>query len=65
MARSGRQILSDTVSNVPRGNYTLVSLDLLLALLNSALIDWYFSIGSTNSKVNEYQVNNLPLRIKL
>ena len=50
----------DTVSYVPRGNTTLVSLDLLLALLNSKLIDWYFSIGSTNSKVNEYQFNNLP-----
>jgi hypothetical protein len=50
----------DTVSYVPRGNSTFVSLDLLLALLNSLLIDWYFSIGSTNSKVNEYQFNNLP-----
>ena len=45
----------ETVSYVPRGNATLVSLDLLLALLNSKLVDWYFSIGSTNSKVNEYQ----------
>ena len=28
--------------------------------LNSRLIDWYFTIGSTNSKINEYQFNNLP-----
>jgi hypothetical protein len=42
---------------------TLVDLDLLLVLLNSKLIDWYFTIGSTNSKVNEYQFNNLPCPI--
>jgi hypothetical protein len=31
-----------------------------VALLNSKLLDWYFRLGSTNSKVNEYQFNNLP-----
>jgi hypothetical protein len=35
----------------------------LLALLNSKLLDWYFRLGSTNSKVNEYQFNNLPCPI--
>jgi hypothetical protein len=50
----------DTVSYIPRGTLTLIDLDLLLALLNSKLTDWYFTIGSTNSKVNEYQFNNLP-----
>jgi hypothetical protein len=37
------------------------SLDLLLALLNSKILDWYFRLGSTNSKVNEYQFNALPV----
>jgi hypothetical protein len=50
----------DTVSYIPQGAQTLVDLDLLLAVLNSRLVDWYFTIGSTNSKVNEYQFNNLP-----
>jgi len=50
----------DTVSYVPFGSQTLVDLQLVLAVLNSTLIDWYFSIGSTNSKVNEYQFNILP-----
>ena len=31
--------------------------------MNSKLIDWYFRLGSTNSKVNEYQFNNLPCPI--
>ena len=53
----------DTVSYVPRGNTTLIDLDLLLALLNSKLVDWYFTIGSTNSKVNEYQFNILPFPV--
>lgn len=31
-----------------------------MALLNSKLLEWYFLLGSSNSKVNEYQFNNLP-----
>jgi hypothetical protein len=50
----------DTVSYIPLGTLTTVDLDFLLALLNSKLIDWYFTIGSTNSKINEYQFNILP-----
>jgi adenine-specific DNA-methyltransferase len=38
-----------------------INLDLLLALLNSKILDWYFRLGSTNSKVNEYQFNALPV----
>ena len=33
----------------------------LLALLNSNLLNWYFKCFSTNSNVNGYEVNNLPV----
>ena len=33
----------------------------LLALFNSELSDWRFSITSTNNSVNEYEVNALPI----
>ncbi len=33
---------------------------MVVALLNTKLLDWYFRLGSTNSKVNEYQFDNLP-----
>ena len=33
----------------------------LLALFNSKLSDWRFSITSTNNSVNEYEVNALPI----
>ncbi|MFQ5853652.1 MAG: Eco57I restriction-modification methylase domain-containing protein, partial [Candidatus Binatia bacterium] len=58
---------------IPRGSFCLdtisyvtdessqIDLDLLLALLNSKILDWYFRLGSTNSKVNEYQFNVLPV----
>jgi hypothetical protein len=59
-AHSGWRVLLRHVSYIPRAALTLIDLDLLLALLNSKLTDWYFTIGSTNSKVNEYQFNNLP-----
>jgi type I restriction-modification system DNA methylase subunit len=35
-------------------------LDLLLALFNSKLLDWYFRLGSTNAHVSHYQVEILP-----
>jgi hypothetical protein len=38
-------------------------LDLLLALLNSQILEWLFRLTSTNSKVNEYQFNNLPVPV--
>ncbi len=53
----------DTVSYIPTSSMTRLDLNFILALLNSTIIDWYFTIGSTNSKVNEYQFNNLPCPI--
>jgi len=35
----------------------------LLALLNSKLLNWYFSIFSTNSNVNSYEISRLPILI--
>lgn len=31
--------------------------------MNTKLLDWYFRLGSTNSKVNEYQWCNLPFPV--
>ena len=50
----------DTVSYVTEVSSS-ISLDLLILLLNSKILDWYFRLGSTNSKVNEYQFNSLPV----
>lgn len=50
----------DTVSYVTEASTTL-NLDVLLVILNSKVLDWYFRLGSTSSKVNEYQFNNLPV----
>jgi hypothetical protein len=38
-----------------------VNLDLLLCLLNSKLLEWFFRTSSTNAQVNEYQFNALPI----
>lgn len=55
------ELCFDTVSYVPAGlRTTRLSMDPLLALLNSKLLEWCFRLGSTNSKVNEYQFENLP-----
>jgi len=49
----------DTISYVPE-IHCKVPFEFILGVLNSKLADWYFRLGSTNSKVNEYQFNNLP-----
>jgi len=57
---------------IPEGSYCFESinyciekesaldLDLLAALLNTKLLDWYFRMSSSNAQVNEYQFNVLP-----
>lgn len=42
-----------------------VSQEFLLAVLNSWLLNWYFKIFSTNSNVNGYEVNQLPIPKKV
>ena len=38
-----------------------LALDLLLALLNSKILEWWFRLGSSNAHANEYQMNGLPV----
>lgn len=49
----------DTISYIP-ASASQLSPELLLGLLNSQLLEWYFRLGSSNSKLNEYQFDNLP-----
>jgi len=50
----------DTISYVTEKTSN-IDLNLLLVFLNSKFLDWYFRLGSTNSKVNEYQFKKLPV----
>ena len=36
-------------------------LDLVIALLNSKILEWWFRLGSSNAHANEYQINELPI----
>lgn len=60
------------MSLVPKGiylanscNYILPTKDFpskyLLGLLNSKLLNWYFRCFSTNSNVNSYEIENIPI----
>ncbi|MBC8344634.1 MAG: hypothetical protein H8E56_00075 [Candidatus Marinimicrobia bacterium] len=40
-----------------------ISLEYLLGLMNSRLLNFIFSVNSTNSNVNGYEVDNLPIEI--
>lgn len=51
--------LVESVSYVPE-HRTNVPLEIVQALLNSKLAEWYFRLGSTNAMVSEYQLRNLP-----
>ena len=44
-------------------NNDKVTYEYLLALLNSRLLNWYFKIFSTNSNVNGYEVDGMPIPI--
>ena len=60
------------MSLVPQGYYLANScnyvfapesyeIESLLGILNSKLINWYFRCFSTNSNVNGYEIDNLPI----
>lgn len=51
--------LLESISYVPEERCKL-PLEIVLALLNSKLCEWFFRMGSTNAMVGEYQFNNLP-----
>lgn len=51
--------LLESVSYAPAPE-SRVPPEVVLAILNSRLADWYFRLGSTNAMVSEYQFNNLP-----
>ena len=42
-------------------NSSKLSLDVVLALLNSKILEWWFRLGSSNAHANEYQMNGLPV----
>ena len=47
-------------------NYLLVAddeIEFFLGLCNSRLLNWFFAKLSTNSNVNGYEVDNLPIKI--
>ena len=50
---------ANSVNYLMCGNYNLY----FLGLLNSHLLNWYFAKLSTNSNVNGYEVDNIPVRI--
>jgi len=54
--------LLESVSYVP-SHHSKLPLELVLAILNSKLAEWYFRLGSTNAMVSEYQFNILPCPI--
>jgi len=49
----------DTVNYITRPDG--VSLEFLLAFLNSALAEWRFRITSSTNHVNSYEIDNLPI----
>ncbi|MBI5725962.1 MAG: Eco57I restriction-modification methylase domain-containing protein [Planctomycetes bacterium] len=51
-----------TINYAPKSKVK-VPLECLLALLNSKIADWYFSLGSTSAHANQYQLYNLPCPI--
>ena len=51
--------LLESVSYVP-AHHSKLPLRFIVAILNSKLAEWYFTLGSTNAMVAEYEFNNLP-----
>ena len=46
--------------NYTTERHSTLPLELVLAMLNSKFVDWYFRLGSTNAHVSHYQLTNIP-----
>lgn len=46
---------------LPNDDYS--SLEYILGLLNSKLLNWFFAKLSTNSNVNGYEIDNIPIKL--
>ena len=67
-----KQRLKMTITNGPifcanSVNYLIINdenqeLEFMLGLLNSKVLNWFFSRLSTNSNVNGYEIDNLPIK---
>ncbi|MDQ7797802.1 MAG: TaqI-like C-terminal specificity domain-containing protein [Candidatus Edwardsbacteria bacterium] len=64
MTMVGPQVFCGNSTNYVLVNNKNIKDKYLLALLNSKLINWYFKIFSTNSNVNAYEVEGLPILLK-
>ena len=53
------QFCNHKINYFPR-EYCQISLDLVLAFLNSRISDWYFRLNSTSAAVSHYQIYALP-----
>ena len=53
------EFCNHTINYCPEHRSTLAP-ELLLAILNSKLAEWYFRLGSTNAHVSHYQLATLP-----
>lgn len=53
------QFVQESISYIPE-NHCALQLEVILAMLNSKLLDWHFRLGSTNAMVGEYEIDNLP-----
>jgi len=58
LAPRGR-FFNHTVNYCPEAR-SVLTLQFIVAILNSKLADWYFRLGSTNAHVSHYQLYNLP-----
>lgn len=60
-------ILSENEFCANSANYmlenTIAPIEYILGILNSHMMNWYFKKLSTNSNVNGYEIENLPLKI--
>jgi hypothetical protein len=59
--RSGPVIGNSCNALIPKGDHSL-DLRYLVALLNSALLEWRFKLFSSNNHINTYELEALPIR---
>lgn len=54
-------VLANSCNFIALDNDSPITLNFLLAIFNSPLINWYFKLSSSNNHINNYEIDEFPI----
>lgn len=56
-------VLANSCNFIALDNDSPISLNFLMGVFNSSIINWYFKLSSTNNHINNYEIDEFPVPV--